>query len=160
MASGADAHEILPGLWLGNRYCALDDRWLKTQNIQAIFNCTKDIPFSPAVKRQYRLPVDDNLKDVEIRNMTLWSHETVYKVVYEYNRGQPILVHCAAGMQRSAAVVAMTLIALKGMGPQQAITYIQGIRPIAFQPSANFRQSIGEFYKSYLEEIQPRLKQQ
>jgi protein-tyrosine phosphatase len=159
MASGADAHEILPGLWLGNRVAALNDRWLQSKGIETVFNCTKDIPFSPAVKRQYRLPVDDNLKDVEIRNMTLWSHEVVYKVLAEYNRGQPILVHCAAGMQRSAAVVAMTLIAMKGMGPQQAITYIQGIRPIAFQPSANFRQSIQEFYKTYLEEIQPKLRQ-
>jgi hypothetical protein len=159
MASGADAHEILPGLWLGNRIAALNDQWLRQQNIQAVFNCSKDIPFSPFIQRQYRLPVDDNLKDEEIRNMTLWSHEAVYKVLAEYNKGEPILIHCAAGMQRSAALTAMTLIALKGMSWEQAITYIQGIRPIAFRPSANFKVSIVEFFKSYLQEIQPRLRQ-
>ena len=89
--------------------------------------------------------------------MTLWSHEAVYKVLSEYNRGNKVLVHCAAGMQRSAAVVAMTLIALKGMGWSQAVTYIQGIRPIAFQPGVNFKQSLIEFDKSYHQEILPRL---
>ncbi len=160
MASGADAHEILPGLWLGNRNAALNSQWLQKNNIEAVFNCTKDIPFSPVISRQYRLPVDDNLKADEIRNMTLWSHEAVYKVLAEYNKGNHILIHCAAGMQRSAALMAMTLIALKGMVWHQAVTFIQGIRSIAFQPGTNFKDSILEFDKSYHQDILPRLMQQ
>ena len=113
MTDGPDAHEILPGLWLGNKYAALNNRWLKEQDITVVFNCTKDIPFSPIIKKQYRLPVDDNLKAEEIRNMTLWSHEAVYKVLAEYNKNQKVLVHCLAGVQRSATIVGMFLIATK-----------------------------------------------
>ena len=159
MTDGPDAHEILPGLWLGNRIAALNDRWLKQQEISVVFNCTKDLPFSPVIKKQYRLPVDDNLKAEEIRSMTLWSHEAVYKVLAEYNKNQKVLVHCAAGMQRSATVVGMLLIALKGMTWQQVINYIQGIRPIAFRDQANFKDSLIAFDTSYHREILPHISE-
>jgi predicted protein tyrosine phosphatase len=159
MTDGPDAHEILPGLWLGNRIAALNDRWLKQQEITVVFNCTKDLPFSPVIKKQYRLPVDDNLKAEEIRNMTLWSHEAVYKVLAEYNKNQKVLVHCAAGMQRSATVVGMLLIAMKGMTWQQAISYIQGIRLIAFRDQPNFKDSLIAFDTSYHREILPHISE-
>jgi protein-tyrosine phosphatase len=159
MTDGPDAHEILPGLWLGNRIAALNDRWLKQQEITVVFNCTKDLPFSPVIKKQYRLPIDDNLKAEEIRNMTLWSHEAVYKVLAEYNKNQKVLVHCAAGMQRSATIVGMFLIATKGMTWQQAISYIQGIRLIAFRDQPNFKDSLIAFDTSYHREILPHISE-
>lgn len=159
MTDGPDAHEILPGLWLGNKYAALNDRWLKEQDITVVFNCTKDLPFSPSIKKQYRIPIDDNLKAEEIRNMTLWSHEAVYKVLAEYNKNQKVLVHCAAGMQRSATVVGMFLIATKGMTWQQAISYIQGIRLIAFRDQPNFKDSLIAFDTSYHREILPHISE-
>jgi protein-tyrosine phosphatase len=109
------------------------------------------------IKKQYRIPVDDNLQPEEIRNMTLWSQEAVYKVMQEHNQGQTMLIHCHAGMQRSAAIMAMYLIATRGYSAQQAITYVQEIRPIAFRPRANFRDSIIEFDKIYHREILPHL---
>ena len=157
MASIPDAHEIVPGMWLGNRRAAANEKWLQENRITVVFNATKDIPFAASAQNQYRIPVDDNLQPQEIRNMTLWSQETVYKVIKENKGGNNILIHCAAGMQRSAAIMAMYLIATRGMSWQQAITYIQGIRPIAFRPGANFRDSLIEFDKSYHREILPRL---
>ena len=152
-----NAHEIVPGLWLGNSKAAGDSKWLAQKKITVVFNATKDLPFSPTIKKQYRIPVDDNLQADEIRNMTLWSQEAVYKILEEHLKNkQNVLVHCAAGMQRSASLVAMYLIATKGMGWQQAITFVQGIRPIAFRPSPNFKASIIEFDKTYHREILPR----
>jgi len=157
MAAIPDAHEIVPGIWLGNKRASENDKWLRDKNIKVVFNATKDIPFSPSIKKQYRIPVDDNLQPEEIRNMTQWSHEAVYKLLKEHNAGNTVLVHCAAGMQRSAAIVAMYLIATKGMPWQHAISYIQGIRPIAFRPGANFRESLIAFHTSYNREIMPHL---
>ena len=157
MAGIPDAHEIVPGIWLGNKKAALNEKWLKEKNITVVFNATKDIPFSPRIQKQYRIPVDDNLQPEEIRNMTLWSHEAVYKVMKEHNEGNTILIHCFAGMQRSAAIVGMYLIAKKGMTWNQVISYIQSIRPIAFNPQANFKESLIAFDKSYHEDILPKL---
>ena len=157
MSGSPDAHEIVPGIWLGNRVASLNDKWLKQNNITVVFNATKDLPFSTSIKKQYRIPVDDNLEKDEIRNMTLWSHEAVYKVLHEQNNGHKILIHCFAGMQRSAAIVAMYLIATTGMSWQQSMNYIKNIRPIVFTPSANFKNSIIEFDRSYHQEIIPHL---
>ena len=157
MSTTDDAHEIVPRIWLGNRRAALNDKWLAEKKITVVFNATKDIPFSLSIKKQYRIPVHDNLEASEIRNMTLWSHETVYNLMKEYNAGNTILVHCAAGMQRSASIVAMFLIVHNGFNCNQAIQYIQNKRPIAFRPQTNFKESIIGFEKSYHEEILPRL---
>lgn len=151
------ADEILPGLWLGNRTAALDERWLGEKGIKSVFNCTKDIPFAPSIQRRYRVPVDDNLQPVEIRNLELWSYEVVLKITREYQTGQPMLVHCAAGMQRSAACVAMFLIASKGYTPEEAVAFIQSHRHIAFRPFVNFLPSIQSFHKSFHKEVAPQL---
>ena len=157
MSGLPDAHEIIPGIWLGNKRASENERWMKEKNITVVFNATKDIPFSTCIKKQYRIPVDDNLQPEEIRNMTLWSHEAVYKLMMEHNKGQNVLVHCAAGMQRSATIVGMYLIATRGMSWQQAIPYIQSIRPIGFRPSPNFKDSLIAFDNSYHREILPQL---
>ena len=146
---GANAHEILPGLWLGNRAAALDDNWLREKGIKTIFNATKDTPFSPVATERYRIPVDDNLEPVEIANMRRWGPEAVYKIVYAHRAGLPILVHCHAGMQRSAALVAMTLIALKNYDAEKAIKYIRDRRSVAFFPVANFADAIKGFESDF-----------
>ena len=154
------AHEIIPNLWLGNRAAASNkDNWLVNHNIQVVFNATKDIPFSPDTPTEkYRIPVDDSLQDEDINNMGKWSPEVVYNILKEYQAGKVILIHCAAGMQRSAAAVAMTLISLKGMTTEQAIDYIQGIRAIAFTPGANFYKSIKMFENYYHQVLRPTLQ--
>jgi hypothetical protein len=143
-----NADLILPRLWLGNAQAAHDENFLRQKGIEVVFNCTKDIPFHPSLKRRYRVPVDDNLEREEIRNMEHWSFEILYKLLNEYKEGRTILVHCAAGMQRSAAVVAMFLIATQGMKWEDAIQFIRQRRPIAFYPSANFLDAIKGFESS------------
>ena len=153
------AHEVLPRLWLGNRSAALNQGgWLENHGIQTVFNATKDIEFAPIPTTKYRIPVDDNLQDDEIINMAKWSPEIIYNVLREYQAGHTILVHCAAGMQRSAAIVAMTLIALQGMTAEQAIAFVQSKRPIAFQPGANFQKSIQIFEQYYKQILRPQLE--
>lgn len=153
-----NADEIVPGLWLGNFQASRDEVFLQTHNIKTVFNCTKDLQFHPSIPIRYRVPVDDNLKEEEIRNMELWSYEVIYKLLNEYKKGEPILVHCAAGMQRSAAVVAMFLVATRGMNWDQAYRHIRQRRAIAFFPKANFEKAILGFYNSYQRDIRPRLE--
>lgn len=141
------AHEILPNLWLGNRAASQDVQWLRSHGIITIFNCTKDIPFAQGTPHMYRVPVDDNLQDDELRNLELWSWEITYKLMKEYKAGRPILVHCHAGMQRSAAVMAMFLIAQYRCTTEEAIAFIKNRRPVAFLGNANFYRSIKNFEK-------------
>ena len=142
------ADMFVPRVWLGNKHASMDENFLRQHGIQTVFNCTKDLPFHHTMRRRYRVPVDDNLEEEEIRNMELWSFEIIYKLLLEYKEGNTILVHCAAGMQRSAAVVAMFLMVLTGMKHEDAMLYIKDKRPIAFHQSANFLRSIQGFEKN------------
>lgn len=157
MNRSANANEIIPGLWLGNRNASMDEEFIKQNDITVVFNCTKNLPFSPIIPIKYRIPVDDNLEEQEIRNMELWSTEIAYKIISNYLEGRTILVHCAAGVQRSAASVAFMLIAFKKMRGLEAINYIKEQRPIAFMPNANFGRSIDYFDRKYHGEILPQI---
>ena len=150
-----DADLILPGLWLGNGKASMSEKFLIENKITTVFNCTKDLPFHSSIKRRYRVPVDDNLRSEEIRNLELWSYEIVYKIKKEYNNKQNILIHCYAGMQRSAASVAMFLIATQRMSADDAITFLKSKRPIVFFPAPNFYDAIKGFQKSYESQILP-----
>lgn len=142
------ANLILPGLWLGNAQASQDDTFLRQNNISVVFNCTKDLPFHSTIQRRYRVPVHDNLETEEIRNLELWAFEIVMKIQQEHSAGRQILVHCAAGMQRSAACVALFLMATKGLRREDAIAYIKSKRSIAFYPKANFGPALEGFEKT------------
>lgn len=133
---------VMPRLWLGNREAAADDTWLRANGITTVFNCTKTLPFAEAARWRYRVPVDDNLQPAEIANMGDWAAETQLKLLREYKAGRTILVHCHAGMQRSAAVVAMFLMTTQGMSANEAIQVVQQKRAITFRPAVNFEPSI------------------
>jgi len=153
-----NADEIIPRVWLGNRYAALDGDWLSEHRIDTIFNCTKDIPFHESMENRYRVPVDDDLTSEEINNMSRWSPEIAYKILREYKKGKNILVHCAAGMQRSAAAVTFFLITLTGEQAPKLMSAIRKIRPIAFVPSANFNKSIMYYNNLYHNDIKQRIE--
>ena len=146
---GAPAHEILPGLWLGNKAASLDDGWLREKGITTVFNATKDSPFSPVATARHRIPVDDNLEPTEIANMRRWAPEAVYKIIRAHKAGAPVLVHCHAGMQRSAALMAMTLIALKDYDADKAMKFVRDRRSVAFFPTANFKDAIRGFESDF-----------
>ena len=152
-----DADEIIPRIWLGNVRSSTNEEFIRKNNIKVVFNCTKDLPFSYAIPIKYRVPVDDNLQEAEIRNLELWSAEIAYKILTEYNKGHTILIHCMAGMQRSAACVAFFLIVHEEMHALDAMTFIKQRRSIAFHPSANFGRSIDYFDRQFHTQILPRI---
>lgn len=153
-----NANEILPNLWLGNAKASIDEHFIRDNNIYVVFNCTKNLPFSPMIPIKYRVPVDDNLEEEEIRNMELWAAEIAYKIIAEYKQGRSILVHCMAGMQRSAAAVAFMLIVYTHMRGADAMKMIKEKRTIAFHPRANFGRSIQSFDQRFHAEILPGMR--
>lgn len=158
MSHNYNANEIIPHLWLGNAKASMDEDFIRKNNIVVVFNCTKNLAFSPIIPIKYRVPVDDNLEEEEIRNMELWSGEIAFKIMAEYIEGKTILVHCMAGMQRSAASVAFMLIVYKKMRALDAMRYIKERRSIAFYPRANFGRSIDYFDRLFHGKIMPEVK--
>lgn len=152
------ANEIIPRIWLGNAKASMDPEFIKHAGITVVFNCTKDRAFSPLIPTKYRVPVDDNLQEAEIRNMELWASEIAYQILREYQQGHVILIHCAAGMQRSAAAVAFFLIVYHQRHASEVMPFIKERRPIAFHPSANFGRAIQTFDQRFHSELLPEIQ--
>jgi len=153
-----NASKILPRLWLGNKNAALDSDWLRANHITTVFNCTKDVPFEKSILHQYRVPIHDSLLQEDIQKLTEWSPEIIYKLMAEYNQGAIILVHCWAGVQRSAAVVAMFLMTLTRQPMSSIFPFMRHCRPIVFTPAMNFSDSIQTWERNFFSYINQSIR--
>ena len=137
-----NANQIIPGLWLGNFASSQDINFIKRNNITVIINCTKDLKFLryPNIYK-YRVPVHDNLEKDEIISMIGWIDKILPIIDYHYQRKKVILIHCAAGMQRSAIVMLSYLYHYQSNDAGLALHLIKSRRPIAFTPYMNFKYS-------------------
>lgn len=160
-AKADQMNEIIPGLFLGNEPGSQNEKLLKKNKIQVIVNATPRVPnkFISQGISYIRIPLDDSLKKKDIDLMTAWLPYVVdeLKKVHR-DQKKRVLVHCHAGMQRSAVVVAAYLIDI-GKFPcpepgklynSRVVKFIVDKRPIAFHngEGINFEESLKEFCKN------------
>lgn len=143
MAQKKNAHEIIPNLWLGNKDAARDADFLRQNKIGLVVNCSNDIKNFYEKNIEYiRIPVDDSLQNKDFVIMTNHLFPVVPYIDYYLNKNVPVFVHCFAGMQRSASVIAAYLLYKFKIPLYQTIIYIQKKRNIAFTPQINFIDSL------------------
>lgn len=142
--------EILPGLWLGNEATSQSEKFMKENKISLIVNASKNIPSKFLGDIHYiRVPVDDpgvlgktekDNDDVRIMKKTL---PVVLRLIYEFRKNKKhVLIHCHAGAQRSAIIMAAYLLYRQyAKHSDDAIKKVIQKRGIAFfgGDSVNFR---------------------
>ena len=143
----AHKNEVIKNLWLGNAVAASDVNFLREKHITLVVNCTKTLSFVDDHIRGIRIPVDDPGPGKTIRNPNInimyRCLPLVSDIIYnEINKGGVVFVHCRAGIQRSACVVAAFLLTyLKESGKQISIERAKNIilekRPVAFYEGEN-----------------------
>lgn len=138
--------EVLPGLFVGSAYDARDPAFLR--QVGLVVNCSKTIPFAGGHQRMQalRIAVDDNPAD---NHRMLHSLPLAVKTIDEaLGNRQVVLVHCFAGMQRSATVAAAYLMFKLGIRPEEAMRTIKRVKPEAFEPQPTFARALREWYFS------------
>jgi protein tyrosine phosphatase len=140
------ANEIIPNLWLGNRKAPLEIDNLQKYNIQLIINCTRDInyPVNPNIQT-IRLSIND-INTVE--SNTILSNEInklTYLIDLYLKNNMGVLVHCYAGVQRSATVVLCYLITYKQYNIEMAKVIMKDKRSIVFFPYPTFNNFINNY---------------
>jgi len=103
-------------LWLGNRNAALDLDFLKKANISLVINCTENLPFIYDVSDEFmtlesiRIPINDTSSDKDNMKMKDGLIK-ILPIIHDkfINKQKNILIHCYAGVSRSASVMAATL---------------------------------------------------
>jgi protein-tyrosine phosphatase len=136
-------YEIVPHLYLSN--------YMDATNVPQDFfviNCTKDFPMVQS-QSGTRLSVNDDLQKESIDIMTQNLPLMVKYVDEHVSKGHNVLVHCAAGQQRSAAVIAAYLMKTKGFSVDQAIEFVKSKKQDAFLTGVNFRESLDNFRNTH-----------
>ena len=137
------AKQIVRNLWIGSEGDSSSDAFFKKRNIRLVVNATANIPFATAAwpeVQTVRVPVDDDPNE----NETMLRHLPVVVLVIDdvLDHGHGVLVHCRAGMQRSAAVVAGYLMWKRGMTADQALEFINKRKHETFWPRATFESAL------------------
>ena len=149
----AKYNKIMSKIYLGNIQASKSKEIFKDRKFKAVLNCSKDIPntFRSEDSIEYmRIPIDDSLKEVDFEKAFECmpaAVEFIHKhAILQKNN---ILIHCYAGRQRSAIMVAAYLVSKCGLTPVQACKLLVDKRPESFHFSAslNFSSSLEKYYK-------------
>ena len=147
-------NRVLPRLWIGNAAAAKDVDFIQKNGITMIVNATRDVPNVFSHVKYINLPVKDpgpgkSINNPHVYNMTKLLPYIVDNMQQEYAKGGSILVHCRAGIQRSAAIVVALwmkywYIGGNKMTLQQAIDVVLRVRPVAFYGGqyVNFKEDL------------------
>ena len=134
------AKKIIENLWIGSQGDSEDAAFMKKHNIKLIINCSKDIPFSFPNIEGYRVPVHDSKAETDV--ITKHWLTTSIAIDEVLRRKQGVLVHCRAGMQRSAATVAAYIMYKTGASPEVAMQKINKIKRETFYPTPTFGKAL------------------
>lgn len=141
MTSYYPAKEIVKGLWIGSKGDSLDAAFAKDHDVRLVVNCTRNLGFSfPGINR-VRVPVDDACDEnaTMLRNLPITT--AAIDAVLQHGHGA-VLVHCYAGMQRSATVVAAYLMWKRGMTAERAMRFVRSKKSETFRPYPTFRSAL------------------
>lgn len=121
-------------LWIGSAADAANDPWLAERGFGLVVNCTRHLPCTKLRGVDcVRVAVHDDPSENE--NMLAALPAATTAVAGALRCGRHVLVHCHAGMQRSATVVAATLYAM-GVGDSMRglMTRIRRLKGETFPP--------------------------
>lgn len=140
--------EIIPSIYLANNNVAKNMNFYEEKDIKAVLNCSHDLAFYKDGIHQMRLCIVDTPDSVQE------FYKQLPLCVEFINTNQPILVHCFAGMSRSASVYAAYLIKHHNHTPQSAVNLIMQHRPFAFNWGQMFyyANALNKFHQDCLHE--------
>lgn len=136
--------QIIPNLYLGGIAAVSDPQLLVQQGIRAICCCVRELEFPtrefcPEVE-YYRVDVED----ISREPIELFFPEATEFIHSWMSREQPVLVHCRAGVSRSASCVIAYLMTYHQLSLHDAFFLVRSRRNIV-TPNIGFMEKLGEY---------------
>ncbi|XP_044286244.1 dual specificity protein phosphatase 10 [Varanus komodoensis] len=151
----AELTPILPFLFLGNEHDAQDLEKMQRLNIGYVINVTTHLPLYHYEKGLFsykRLPATDSNK----QNLRQYFEEAFEFIEEAHQCGKGLLIHCQAGVSRSATIVIAYLMKHTRMTMTDAYKFVKGKRPI-ISPNLNFMGQLLEFEEDLNNGVTPRI---
>ncbi|KAG5654417.1 hypothetical protein H0H81_002606 [Sphagnurus paluster] len=136
-------NEVTPGLWIGDLPSALDVEKLRGHGIQCILSAMRGRLMIKQTFIRYQIQLDDT-EDEDILRHLLPSIEFIRA---ELEKGRGVLVHCHAGISRSATVMAAYLMYSKHLDTEAALQMIRSVRP-NIEPNQGFLRQLEIFHQA------------
>jgi len=140
----SNCNQILPFLYLGGVDAVADSERVVDQGIRAVVCCLRDLEF----------PARDFSKDLEycrvdVEDMSREPIELFFPEATEFihswvSREQPVLVHCRAGVSRSASVVMAYLMKYQGYSFHDAFFLVRSRRSCV-SPNVGFMEKLCDY---------------
>ncbi|XP_063002241.1 dual specificity protein phosphatase 10-like [Elgaria multicarinata webbii] len=151
----AELSPILPFLFLGNERDAQDLERMLSLNVGHVLNVTTHLPLYHADSgrlRYKRLPATDNSR----QDLRQYFEEAFEFIEEAHQSGKGVLIHCQAGVSRSATIVIAYLMKHTLMTMGDAYKYVKGRRPV-ISPNLNFMGQLLEFETDLNAGVTPRI---
>jgi len=136
--------QIIPNLYLGGVAAVADPKLLEKQGISAVCCCLREVEFS---EKEFSKAVDYYRVDVEDMSrepIELFLPEATEFIHSWISREQPVLVHCRAGVSRSASVVIAYLMTYHKFSLHDAFFLVRSRRNIV-TPNLGFMEKLGDY---------------
>ena len=134
---------IIDNIYLGDIVAASNETFLKEYNISIVINCA--------------IEFESNYKDLKALELKLYDSiyqnlfpkfEYAYKIIKQYQKTN-ILIHCMAGVSRSASLVIFYIMKEKKWDYDKSFEYVQRIRDF-ISPNLSFIDQLKEYYDKYI----------
>jgi dual specificity phosphatase 12 len=162
------ARRVVPyKLWIGSKLDSENQVAPKRHGVTLIVNCTRNLPFVVKDVQRYRVPVDDAPRDTQVSVFTQKDQRDFIRTVpgavklidAHLRGGGAVLVHCHAGISRSASVAAAYLMLALGIPAAQAMNRVRRLKKETFGPGSVAQSNFADALKA-LEPVMYRLRTQ
>ncbi|KAG8924708.1 hypothetical protein FRC02_010231 [Tulasnella sp. 418] len=134
--------QVIPNLWVGDLQSALNKAGLEEHNVKYVMSAMRGrVRVDPRFVR-YQI----NLDDTNSADLLVHLPPAIAFIDSALQSGKGVLVHCQAGMSRSASIVAAFLMYSKNINLNEALDLMRSARPIVC-PNDSFMRQLELFHK-------------
>lgn len=135
---------IIPNLYLGSMFAGFNPLYLSNQGVQSVLQVCPSIPLNSQERNINRWVI--SLPDVPETQLLPYFQYTCSWIQHQLRNGNPVLVHCMAGVSRSATIIIAYLMWNYKWNLRQAFQYVQRRRRI-INPNHGFISQLQKWQK-------------
>jgi len=148
LSTSFNAHEVVPGIFVGDVYAAHNVAELKRRNITHIINAVLGV--LPAFPDEFKY-LHLQLIDCASESVLVHFNETCKFIEEAIASGTKVLIHCMRGVSRSATIAAAFVMYQRGVSSQEAVSIMQKVRPVVC-PNQGFMMQLQWYEQVLLEQ--------
>lgn len=139
----ASAHEIIPGLWLGDCDTADDVEKLLSWNVHGVVDLTGEAYTHDHTKLKY---LTIHIVDDPQSNIEQYFQQTNEFIHSFLSKSQSVYVHCLMGVSRSSSIVIAYLMWAHHLSLRDAMSLVQRKRA-CIKPNIGFESQLKNYEK-------------